>query len=78
MEKVVDARGLSCPLPVLRVKAVLEEGPEEVHVRVDSAAAKENLSRLGQSMGYCVDIEGLTGGEWLIRLRRKDKDYVST
>ncbi len=76
MEMVVDARGLGCPLPVLRVKAVLEKRPEEVHVRVDSGAARENVSRLGQSMGYSVDIEVLTGGEWLIRLRRKD--YLST
>jgi len=72
LERIVDARGLSCPLPVLRVKAVLEERPEEVRVLVDSGAARENVSRLGQSMGYSVDIEVLTGGEWLIRLCRKD------
>ncbi len=51
----VDARGLSCPEPVLLTKRTLErtEG-DSVKVLVDEMAAFENISALARNMGWQV------------------------
>ena len=52
----VDARGLSCPQPVLETKKAFEKSPGEViAVLVDEAVAKENVSRFAGSSGYSVE-----------------------
>ena len=44
MEKKLDARGLSCPHPVLQTKNMLEEMTKGVlTVIVDNAIARENV-----------------------------------
>lgn len=70
MEKVVDARGLSCPLPVLKTRAALEEGYTEIEVRVDSGVARENVARFSRSRGYLVEVKEAEGREWLLYLRK--------
>jgi selenium metabolism protein YedF len=45
MKTTVDARGLSCPQPVLLAKKAIEEN-EEVIVLVDNEIAVENIRRL--------------------------------
>ena len=51
--KKIDARGLSCPAPVLQTKAVLEEdNPDKVNVTVDNAAAQQNVQRFLESQGF--------------------------
>lgn len=54
---MVDARGFSCPMPVVMTKKAIEaEHPATLEVRVDEAVAKENVSRLAQSYGYTVEV----------------------
>ena len=43
--KKVDARGLSCPEPVIRAKNAMESGDKEYEILVDNVVAKENVSR---------------------------------
>lgn len=51
----LDARGLACPAPVLKVKDQLETSLEnEVVVIVDNEAAKENVSRFLGTKGYAT------------------------
>ncbi len=52
----VDARGLSCPEPVLRTKNALASSPSEVKVIVDNNVAKENVTKLLESNGYSVNV----------------------
>lgn len=53
--KEIDARGLSCPAPVLHTKATLEqERPEAVKVLVDNAASQQNVERFLRSQGFEV------------------------
>jgi selenium metabolism protein YedF len=53
----VDARGLSCPAPVLETKAVIENGhPEHIQVLVDNEPAKQNVIRFLGSQGYRTDV----------------------
>lgn len=59
MAKTIDARGLTCPAPVLLVKNAVEQaGNPELDVLVDNAASVENVTRFLGSKGYSVtDIE---------------------
>jgi len=55
MTKTLDARGLSCPAPVLMAKETVEkENPAGIEVLVDNEAAGENVSRFLGSQNYTV------------------------
>jgi len=63
----VDARGFSCPIPVVTAKKALEDNPEEkVAVLVETAVSKENVSRLAKSKGYSVEVEEVADEYWLV------------
>jgi tRNA 2-thiouridine synthesizing protein A len=50
----VDARGLSCPLPVMRTKKALDAAPDSLVVLVDSGTAKANVTNMLADEGYSV------------------------
>jgi len=55
MAKTVDARGLSCPQPVLMTLDEIKEGSaDEIIVIVDNDASKENVSRAAKSRGWKI------------------------
>ena len=54
----IDARGISCPEPVLMTKAAVDENKyEEFTVTVDTNVAVENITRFAQGKGYNVTVE---------------------
>lgn len=58
MGKVVDARGLTCPQPViLTKKAMTETGGENLTTIVNQVVALENVSKLAKSQGYELEVE---------------------
>jgi tRNA 2-thiouridine synthesizing protein A len=58
----VDALGLACPIPVVRVQKAMANHPNEpLLVKVDNRAAKENVTRLGENKGYSVKTQQLKG-----------------
>lgn len=58
MSETVDARGLSCPQPVIltlnKIKAL---GNGELTVLVDTDTSKENVGRAANSQGWQVSEE---------------------
>jgi selenium metabolism protein YedF len=57
MGRVVDARGLPCPRPVVETKKALEEVEEGVAtVLVDSPESRENVKRFAESQGCQVEV----------------------
>lgn len=57
MEKI-DARGLDCPAPVLKVKELIEKKrPDIIHVIVDNDAARQNVSRFFSSQNYSAEFQ---------------------
>ncbi|WP_295138019.1 sulfurtransferase-like selenium metabolism protein YedF [uncultured Catenibacterium sp.] len=48
----LDARGLECPLPVVKTKELLKESSETVEVVVDNETAVENLKKFAKVKGY--------------------------
>jgi TusA-related sulfurtransferase len=47
----VDARGLSCPQPVVLTNRAIEAGAEILEVLVDNEVSKENVLRLAKRHG---------------------------
>lgn len=64
MATTIDARGLTCPHPVVLTKKALEEA-DEVTTIVDNETAKENVSRLAASQGCQMSIEEKEEGIYL-------------
>jgi TusA-related sulfurtransferase len=57
MAATVDARGLSCPQPVILARRALEAGDLPVVVLVDTVTARENVTRMAQKAGFQVQVE---------------------
>lgn len=69
---MVDARGLSCPVPVVMVqKAVNSEKPNELEVLVDAMVCVENITRYANSQGYEVTYKEVENGEFSMTLKKK-------
>jgi TusA-related sulfurtransferase len=59
--KEVDARGLSCPLPVLKTKEAIEKEEGDILVKVDTATSRDNVARLAKSKNLLCEIEEKEG-----------------
>lgn len=63
--------GLSCPLPVLRVKEAIDKGELPLQVTCDVGAPRENITRLAESKGLAVKEEPAASGSFSLELRKK-------
>jgi len=55
MATTVDARGLSCPQPVIMTLDAIKKGKDkEIIVFVDTDTSKENVTRAAESQGCRV------------------------
>jgi len=69
----VDARGLSCPMPVIKTKKAIEGMKTgSVVVIVDNSTARDNVSRLAKSKGFNVALEK-KGDDIYLTLTKDDK-----
>ena len=65
----VDARGLSCPQPVILAKKAIQAGEFPVEVLVETVTSRENVRRMAEKQGCQVDVEGL-GDEFKLTLTK--------
>jgi TusA-related sulfurtransferase len=65
----IDARGLSCPQPVIDTKKALDKKPENVTVLVDNQAALENVTRYAKAVKYTVQTSQ-DGDTWSLFLTK--------
>ena len=64
---MVDARGYSCPMPVVMVqKAVKDGAPEELEVLVDNRCSLENVTRFVTGLGYKTTVSEENGDYKLV------------
>lgn len=67
----VDARGFSCPVPLLMVQEEIKKtDPAELEVLIDAPCAVENIQRFAYHNGYTFRAEE-NGDEWMLRLTKK-------
>ena len=69
MEKIIDCKGMNCPLPVVNAKKAAEEltSGDLLTVLVDNEIAVQNLTRLAEHKGFRVSAE-----------KKADKEYAVT
>jgi TusA-related sulfurtransferase len=74
MSHTVDARGLSCPQPVLlTMDAIKKANATDMVVLVDTEASRENVSRAVESQGWKVDSIGTEGETFRLEIRKGEK-----
>ncbi len=70
MAETVDARGLSCPVPVIVTKDALDQmAAGELIVLLDEEVARENVSRLARSLNCSVGVVE-DSGEYTLTIRK--------
>jgi len=62
--KKIDARGLSCPQPVVLTSQAIREGADNLEVVVDNEVSKENVLRVAKKYNMRTDV------------RKEDQDIV--
>ena len=67
--KKVDARGLSCPEPVIMTKKALASKDSSYEILVDNVTAKENVTRFATHQGYKVAVTE-QGNDYLLTLTK--------
>ena len=72
MNKIVDARRMSCPQPVMLTAGALNEA-DVVTTIVDNTGARENVSRFGKSQGCQVNVEQKEDGIY-VTLKKEQAD----
>ena len=69
--ETVDARGLSCPQPVmLTSKAIKKLNKGTIEVLVDSGTSRDNVCRLAKYSGWAVTVEEQPEGIYRIVLKK--------
>ncbi len=66
---IVDARGLSCPEPVLRARRAIGAGAYPIEVLVDTVTQRENVRRAAEAAGCTVTVAE-RGDEFALTLTR--------
>lgn len=56
MSTTVDARGFSCPQPVIMAQKAIADGKFPVEVLVDTVTSRENVRRMAERLGCKVAI----------------------
>ena len=67
--KTVDARGLSCPEPVIMTKNALAGKERSYTILVDNVTAKENVTRFATHQGYQVSCKE-DGEDFVLTVRK--------
>ena len=63
--KIIDARGLSCPEPVVLLRSAMASNENSYQIIVDNHASRENTTRYAQYQGYQVSVSE-QDGEWTL------------
>jgi tRNA 2-thiouridine synthesizing protein A len=68
--KVVDARGLSCPQPVILTRKAMEAGEFPIEVLVETVTSRENVRRVAEKAGLQVQVEEVEGDEFKLIIQK--------
>lgn len=68
---MIDARGRSCPEPVIMIKKAMASGEESYQMLVDNRVSVENVTRFAEHNGYAVETEK-NGEEYILKISRRE------
>ena len=67
--KALDARGLSCPEPVIMIRKAMMSKEAAYEIVVDNMTSRENVTRYAQHQGYTVTVSE-SDGEYTLSIRK--------
>jgi TusA-related sulfurtransferase len=67
--KRIDARGLSCPEPVIMIRQAMASKEAAYEMVVDNVASRENVTRYAEHQGYKVEVKE-ADGEYTLKMTR--------
>lgn len=71
MAERIDARGLSCPQPVVITKKKMDElGSGIIEITVDTATSRDNIERMAQNQGWRVVIRE-SGDSYILTISKE-------
>ena len=72
-DRELDARGLSCPLPILRTKKALNEmsAGQTLHVVATDPGSVRDFQAFARQTGHALLSSTAAGGEFRFLLRKK-------
>ena len=65
----IDARGLSCPEPVILISRAMKSGESAYEIIVDNRVSRENVTRYAEHQGYTVSVTE-ADGEFTLTIRK--------
>lgn len=66
---MVDARGYSCPMPVIMVQKAVKKENGDLEVLVDNQCAVDNVTRFAENQGYTVTVSS-EGSDFRLLLKK--------
>ena len=66
---IIDARGLSCPEPVILISQAMKSGENAYEIIVDNRVSRENVTRFAEHQGYAVSVSE-ADGEFTLSIRK--------
>ena len=71
LNRKIDARGLSCPQPVIMTRNAMAAGVGVLEVWVETGTSRDNVSRMARKEGWRVEVKGIPlFGGWSNKTRR--------
>lgn len=70
--KIVDARGKTCPQPVILTKKEVDNGELEITAIVDNETSKQNVLKFGTKLNYKCEVENKEDGTYIILTKSSD------
>ena len=67
--KQLDARGLSCPEPVIMIRKAMMSKEAAYEMVVDNPTSKENVTRYAEHQGYKVEVKE-QGDEYTLIMKK--------
>lgn len=67
---MIDARGRSCPEPVIMIKKAMASGATSYEMTVDNQVAVENITRFVQHNGYTASVTE-SGDDFVLQITKK-------
>ena len=67
--KLLDARGLSCPEPVIMIRKAMMSKEPCYEIVVDNPTSRENVTRYAEHQGYTVVVTQ-QNGEYTLSIKK--------
>lgn len=70
MTKTVDARGLSCPQPVIMARKAIQEAQFPFDILVETVTSRDNVYRMAEKLGCTVNVAPVAGDEFKLTIHK--------